>query len=215
MFADKMRNPFKKKLSYGSIERFSGVGTVQTISISNIDELFENLKPENMITLLKEYLGHVLPIIKKYSGVTIRYEAHDVLAVWPPYHRNPSHAQLAFDASREILLTWPDFVTNDGLKTCDMGIVLGSGEIIGDLFGPKKQFQIVGEAMAIIDHLSKSKNINGSFILMSQCTTELLVNTEGFEEIKSIQRDNLDNLRVIAYRPVEMGSGRGKYLIYK
>ena len=197
-----MKNPFKKKSLSGDVEKFIGVGTVQTVKINNIDELLEQLKPQDMVMILKQYLNHVLSIIQKYSGVIIRYEAHEVLAMWPPYHTNPSHAQLAFHASREILHTLSELVPSEKHKAYDIGIFLGSAEIIGDFFGPKNQFQVFGEAMAIVDQLSKASNINGSFILLSQHTTDLLNEPEGLEEIGLINRNNLDDLRIIAYRPV-------------
>ena len=83
----------------------------------------------------------------------------------------------------------------------DVEIVLGTGDMAGDWFGPTKQFQVVGRAAAIADRLSKCSRFNRSFIRMSQYTLDFIKPPEGIEETGKISRENLDDLRVFTYAP--------------
>jgi len=186
-------------------ETFTGVGTVLVSDVANIEQLTEDLSPEGLIETLSRYLTHVISIVEKHAGTILKYEGDIVLAFWHPKHSNPNHAQLAFDAACEILATLPAPVTAKRHLTYGVDIVLGTGEMAGDLFGPGKRFQVVGKSMAIVDRLSKADTLEGSSIRMSQYTVELLSATEGIEQAGEISRDGLDTLKVFTYHPANNG----------
>lgn len=194
-----MKNLFTKKRKGPQLKKFAGEGTVLMSSIIEIQTLLEQLETENLINILNGYLDLVLPTIQKHSGVVHRFEADTVLAFWPSSHENPNHAQLAFDASCEILNSLPN--TNAQHEDVDysVAIVLGTGKMSGDFCGPNKQFQLIGNAMAIAERISRLKTITNSSIYFSQHTLHLLKPIPELEEIEVSTKDNLEDLIIFRY----------------
>lgn len=198
-----MKNLFRKKRSAYQVEKFTGTGTVLVSNIINVAQLAQNVDPEDLIRILKRYLDHVLPIIEKHSGVVLRFEGDAVLAFWSPKHTAPSHAQLAFDAARTILDSLPDLVAKKEHVIYHVDIILGTGDMAGDFFGPAKQFEIVGKAMAIADRLSRARRIDRSLIRMSQYTANLLSHLEDLEQTESITAGYMEYLDIFIYYPAK------------
>jgi adenylate cyclase len=186
---------------------FTGVGTVFMSDVINVAKLTEQLGPLDLIGVLNRHLEHVTNTIEKHKGVVIQFNGYAVLAFWHPEHSSPNHAQLAFDASREVLSTLPEPITSQTRLTYDVDIVLGTGDITGAFFGPSScfRFQVVGKGMSIADCLSKRYNRRSSSIRMSQYTVALIEPKDGIEEMETISRDNLENLKVFMYCPVNKG----------
>ena len=182
-------------------ETFTGVGTVFVSDVINVEQLIEHLGPEGLIKALSRYLTYVISIVEKHAGTILKYEGDVVFAFWHPKHNNPNHAQLAFDASCEILATLPEPVTSQRHLSYGVDIVLGTGEMAGDLSGPGKRFQVVGKSMAFVDRLSKSRTLKGSSIWMSQYSVELLSHRDGIEQTGEIRGDGLETLKVFTYHP--------------
>ena len=181
------------------MKKFTGIGTVFISDIINVDKLAEYCGPEDFIKVLSEHIKHVCAIVEKHSGIILQYEGDVVSAFWHPHHTNPSHAQLAFDASCEVLALLPELVARQNHVAYDLDIVLGTGEMTGDVFGPIKQFQVVGKAVAVAERLSKARALHGSSIRMSQYTVDLIRSRKGIEETGSISRDNSEDLRIFTY----------------
>ncbi len=183
------------------LDKFIGVGTVFISDVINISRFAEQITVPELVDFFKRHLSYVSKIIEKHAGIILRWEGDTVLAFWHPQHRNPSHAQLAFNASCEILSMLPGFDTLRTHLTYDVDITLGTGDMAGDFFGPGKIFQVVGEVMAIADRLSRARKIHGSSIRMSQYTLELINPREGIIESGTISRSNLESLKVFTYNP--------------
>ena len=181
--------------------KFTGIGTVFMSDIINVSNLAKSLGPIALIDILKRHLNFITRIVEKHQGFVLQFEGDAVLAFWHPKHINPNHAQLAFDASCEILSNLPDLISSHTKLTYDVDIVLGTGEMAGDLFGPGNVFQVVGMAMSIMDRLSKQRNFKISCVRMSQYTLDLINPKDGIEQIGTVLRDNLDDLKVFMYCP--------------
>lgn len=181
---------------------FTGIGTVLLADITTISRIAERMGPEGLIESLNRHLDHVVSVVEKHSGVILQYVGDAVLAFWHPSHTAPNHAQLAFDAAREILESLPRLMAKHHSIAYDMEVILGTGPMAGDFFGPMKQYQIVGAAMATATRLSDIRYRRGSSVRMSQYTVELIRPTDGLQEIGMIPREGLDDLRIITYSPV-------------
>jgi class 3 adenylate cyclase len=195
-----MINLFRKKRLVSKLDKFTGTGTVLVSKIIDIAKLAHNIDHEDLIRILRRYLDLVVPIIEKHSGIVLRFEGDAVLAFWSPKHTAPSHAQLAFDASRAILDSLPKLISKREDVNYNVDIILGTGDITGDFFGPAKQFQIVGKAMAIADLLSRARKIDHSLIQMSQYTVNLLIHSEDIEQTETIIADGTEDLKIFTYR---------------
>ena len=180
------------------LERFSGVGTIFSSDIVNLNKMLEDISPETIILILKEYLKHVQSKVLKHNGIVLRYEASDLLAYWHPQINN--HAQMAFDASCEIIDTLPFLALRKKHFPFEIDIVLGTEEMQGDFFGPKDQFQIVGKAISVMYRITTSQDAQETAIRFSQDTFGLIKTTRNIENIGIIQREGLEDLRVYKNR---------------
>lgn len=179
-------------------EKFTGVGTVLMTDIFNWN-LDHECGPEDMVEFLNSYLSQVTTTIQKHSGVISECVGDVVLGLWHPCHQHPNHAQLAFDAAREILTSLPEFMSGQKIVTYDVEIVLGTGRMAGDFFGPTKQYQIVGAAMSIATRLSKARDRRGTCIRMSQYTVDFVHPKDSLQETGTIKRDNLEDLKIFTH----------------
>lgn len=179
-------------------KKFTGVGTVLMTDIHGLD-LGHQCSPEGLIEFLNSYLSQVTTTMQKHSGVILQCAGDVVLGFWHPCHQHPNHAQLAFDAAREILTSLPECVSGQRNVTYDVEAILGTGPMAGDFFGPTKQYQIVGAAMSIATRLSKARDRRGSCIRMSQYTVELIHPQNSLQETGTIKRDNLEDLKIFTY----------------
>ncbi len=71
----------------------------------------------------------------------------------------------------------------------------------GDFFGPTRQFQIIGKARAIVERMTSVNISNKSCILFSQYTREVIRTKDTVEEIGTIERTGLEDLRVFVFYP--------------
>ena len=189
-------------------EKFTGVGTVFISDVVNVAKVAGEHGPVELVGILKRHLTHVSDLVERYGGNVVQFVGDAVLAFWHPKETDPSHAQLAFDASIQILSTLPELLRSQGSVTYDIDIALGTGEMAGDIFGPGKRFQVVGKAMSIADRLSKAGPRRCSSIRMSQHTLALLRPVEGIRETGTIARDHLDDLTVFTYYSANQASDR-------
>jgi class 3 adenylate cyclase len=186
-----MRNPLSKARQSPRIRKFSGVGTILMSHIINADDLLQSVAPEDSIEILSRYVKLVCSSIEKHRGVVLQFQADWVLAFWYPHHVHPSHAQLAFDAAGDILDSLPNLCGKNS-ESYNIEIVLGTGAMAGDFLPPTRQFQIVGKALDVAEHLSRASTTKGSQICLSQYTADLIATPRKLEKIGSIDRDNLD-----------------------
>jgi class 3 adenylate cyclase len=194
-----MKIPFFKKRPTWKAEKFSGISTVLVSVINNMQDLSNQLCTRDLVSFLGKYIAYVSKIIEKYSGVVFRFDGDTILVFWPPHYINPFHAQLAFDASREIVQSRPQLTENEKLAGYEVAVFLGTGGLSGDYFGPTRQFQIVGDAMSVADRLSNAARVESSSILMSQLTLDLLNHPNDLKEVGIIKRDELEDLRLFRY----------------
>ena len=101
--------------------------------------------------------------------------------------------------------------------TYEVLIALGTGNMAGDLFGPQKQFQVIGEAMSIAEHLEKAaRGFPTSSIWMSQYSVDLLKTGRSIQEAGTIIRENTDALKTFMCalrRPEADAKPRGTHFL--
>ena len=180
-----------------AVEPFTDTGTVFISDVIGLARTAEGLEPAEIAGILRHHLELVEHAIEKHAGTVLQFAGASVLAFWRSSDTRPNHAQLAFDAARDVL-AGVEHASRKGLA-CSAVVVLGTGEMSGEYFGPIKQFQIVGMAMAVADRLSRIRFMGGSAVYMSQYTVGLLEDLNGMEETETVARDRLEPLKVYRY----------------
>lgn len=139
--------------------------------------------------------------IEKHDGHIIQFVGDAVSAYWPPEQSAPSHAQLAYDAARDIIQTLPRLLRKQRGVSYSLRVDLGTGEMAGDYFGPIKQFQVIGKGVAIAERLSRLPSSDVSCIRMSQYTFNLVQPRDGIIQTETVTREPLEELSVYSWMP--------------
>jgi class 3 adenylate cyclase len=182
---------------------FTGIGTVLICDTVGFTALSEGLDAAGLAKLLNSHLGHITAVIEKHGGYVIQTIGDAVVALWRSSHGKLNHAQQAYDTAHALVQTTPKSMRKLQPENYALQIVLGTGEMAGDYFGPIKQFQVVGTAMIIADRLSRFRYSPTACITMSQYTFDLIQPHEGIAQTGTIARPHLEELRVYRWTPAQ------------
>ena len=91
-----------------------------------------------------------------------------ILAFWPMIDIHSNCGLQAFEASLKMLSSADNEV--------EYQVVLATGLLAGDFIGPKKQYQVVGEAKDVADQLSNYRYPGHRVILFTESTKVQLEN---------------------------------------
>jgi class 3 adenylate cyclase len=167
---------------------FRGEGTVLMTSLRGMAQALDNTPPGELIKRVKGASEFISSDLESHGGTVVAVIGDRHLAFW----NGASHADEAFDAARSLL----NAAGAHRALPFKIQVFLGTGPLGGDFFGPLKRYQIVGEAMAIADRISKMKNGEDSFIRMSQFTKRLLKAPPADSPTGTIKRQDLAPLEV-------------------
>lgn len=183
------------------LQPFNGVGTVLLCDVVSLAEPAFALNPADLCTLINKHLHHVMSIIEKYDGCVIQFVGDAVLGYWQSDGAAQDHAQKALNAAREIVTKSPGASHKRRSVAYTLRVDLGTGEMAGNYFGPNKQFQVIGKAMAIADRLYRFPRTGGgkSSVRMSQFTRDLVQTSDEFVQLGTIPRESLEDLKVLEW----------------
>ena len=134
------KKPFEPRLELAT-EQFAGEGTVLVADVNRLDEISASLDPKAFVQRLNDHLSSQIPLIQAFSGQVMDYAGGCIVAYWVSKYSQGEHVSRALSAARKMLL--------NADKSIHYRILLSSGQVIIDTFGPSKQFQLLGEAIDI------------------------------------------------------------------
>ena len=167
--------------------------------------LLENLEPEQVVSVLNEYLENVVNIIFKYSGTVMKIIGDSVHATFGAPTSNTSHANDAVAAATEI----DRFAREFSAQKQAMGIAMGktrigvhTGEAIFGNFGSSRYFDYsaYGDAVNVASRLEQSNKVFGTNICVSGETVSKLDNFRGRPIGELILRGK--SLPILGFEPV-------------
>jgi len=127
--------------------------------------LSERLAPEVWVTQLNEYLSQMSIAIFEHDGYLDKFMGDGIMAIWNAFGNQPDHAELAMQASLEMLSRldvlnrfWE---TRDNRTPFRIGIAIHSGEaIIGNVGSDRRmQYTAIGDSVntaSRIEELTKT-----------------------------------------------------------
>jgi adenylate cyclase len=149
--------------------------TVLFSDIRGFTPMSEKMQPEEVVTLLNEYLSAMVDVIFRNGGFLDKYIGDGIMAVFTAPRRRENHAQLAVRAACEMLQTI-DRMKEDwakaGKQVFEIGIGINSGEMVVGNIGSEKRmdYTAIGDNVNLAARLESLNKQYGSRLIVSEET---------------------------------------------
>ena len=143
--------------------------TVLFTDIANFTTISEKMTPEDLASMLNDYLTRMSEIVFANGGVLDKYVGDAVMAFWNAPLTNPNHAILACKTALAMIGASGDLQMRVGINTGEM--------FVGNM-GSKMRFDysVLGDNVNLGSRLEGINKEYGTKILISESTQSLISN---------------------------------------
>ncbi len=158
--------------------KLGGVRRELTIMFSDLEgftSLSEGLEPEDLTTLLNDYLTDMTDIILAEGGTLDKYEGDAIMAFWNAPLDQPDHAARACRAAvrcqQRLAARAEEFQARCG-RPLRARIGLHTGEVIVGNMGSRQRFDytVLGDAANLASRLEGANKAFGTAVMISEAT---------------------------------------------
>jgi adenylate cyclase len=144
--------------------------TVMFLDIRNFTTFADTHSADEVVDFQNKFLAPVIDTINLHQGVVYQILGDGIMACFGSPVENVLHADVAFQASNEILKKVKKMSAEGIIPDTRIGIGLHSGEIISGNIGneQRKQFSISGTPVIIASRLEQLNKRFGSEFLISE-----------------------------------------------
>ena len=163
--------------------------TVLFSDIRGFTTYSEKRKPEEVVSILNEYLTEMTDIVFKWNGTLDKFVGDEIMAFWGAPLEQENHAELAVRCSLHMLARLSELQNKwiaEGMEPLDIGIGLNTGEVIvGNIGaeGKKMDYTLIG------DNVNLGARVEA---LTRDYKTRLLITEFTYEKIKDRLIDDDD-----------------------
>lgn len=181
-----------EKLSLGGESREM---TVFFSDLAGFTALSEQMKPEELVQLLNEYLSDMCNVILEHDGTVDKFIGDAIMAFWGAPLDQPDHAELACFAAFDMQQYMVEFRREMGFDegTNQMGVRMGinSGPMVVGNMGSRQRmnYTIMGDAVNLASRLEGANKFYTTDTIISQSTYDLAK--------ESIEARELDTVKVV------------------
>ncbi|WP_028842356.1 MULTISPECIES: CHASE2 domain-containing protein [Thermodesulfovibrio] len=173
-----IKNPDKLRL--GGEKR---IITVIFSDIRNFTTISESLNPEQLVTLLNNYLDPMTKIVLKHKGMLDKYIGDAIMAVYNAPVDLKEHAREAVLTALEMLKELKSLNEKFAMMKfpqIGIGIGINTGEAITGNMGTEKRFDYtaIGDTVNLASRLEGLNKFYGTKIIISESTFNGIVNKE-------------------------------------
>ena len=145
--------------------------------IRGFTSLSEALSPEQVVSLLNNYLGTMTDIIDSYGGTVNEFYGDGLLAFFGAPVPNKDHARIAVQCALAMKAGMVEVNRRNrecGLPEVDMGLAVNSGEVVVGNVGSEKRFKygVIGSAVNIASRVQSNAE-NGVVLVTRSCADAL------------------------------------------
>jgi adenylate cyclase len=174
LVAEIMKNPDRLKL--GGEKR---VISILFSDIRGFTTLSESLTPEDLVTLLNEYLSPMTRIVMEEHGTLDKYIGDAVMAIYNApldVEDHPKHACLTALKMIKKLEELNQSFTARGMLTIDIGVGINTGDAVVGNMGADIRFDYtaIGDNVNLASRLEGLNKMYGTHILVSGSTREMV-----------------------------------------
>ena len=166
--------------------------TVLFSDIRGFTTISEGLQPDQLASLMNEYLGAMTEVVRKQRGTLDKYIGDAIMAFWGAPVGDPAHARHAVVAALEMQVAlkglnqhllakgWPELKIGVGINTGPM--------TVGDMGSPvRKAYTVMGDAVNLGSRLEGITKQYGVGIIVSDGTREKLGNDFILRELDRVR----------------------------
>ena len=126
--------------------------TVLSAGIRSFSQLAQEMEPDNVLEMLNDYLGAVVPVIFAHNGTIVKSVGNAISAVFGGPERDPSQDENAIRAAMEMQTAVTNLNEARALRneSCrNFGIGIHCGEVVHGFVGTanRKEFTVIGDAV--------------------------------------------------------------------
>ena len=180
--------------------------TVLFSDVRGFTTISEGLEPDQLASLMNEYLGAMTVVVRKHRGTLDKYIGDAIMAFWGAPVDDPEHAKnavrtglemhVALDELNKGLLArgWPELKIGVGVNTGTM--------TVGDMGSPVRQsYTVMGDAVNLGSRLEGITKQYGVGMIAGESTRELLKKEFVFRELDRVRVKGKED-PVAIYEPV-------------
>ncbi|RLA91087.1 MAG: adenylate/guanylate cyclase domain-containing protein [Deltaproteobacteria bacterium] len=183
LIQDLLKNPDKLRLGGERREM-----TIFFSDLAGFTSLSEGLSPEELVSLLNEYLTQMTDIILARGGIIDKYEGDAIMAFWGAPLSQPDHAAraclAALEQQRQLSKLRSEWQSR-GLPQFSARMGINTGEVVVGNLGSNTRFDftVIGDAVNLASRLEGANKSYDSGILISETTA---VQAEGQVELREL-----------------------------
>lgn len=190
--------------------------TVLFSDIRGFTTISEGLQPDELATLMNEYLGAMTDVVQKHRGTLDKYIGDAIMAFWGAPVDDPEHARNAVLTALEMqaeLVRLNEVLTAKGWPHLAIGVGVNTGTMtVGDMGSTvRKSYTVMGDAVNLGSRLEGITKQYGVGIIVGESTREALRKEFVFRELDRVRVKGKDDA-VGIYEPLGLEGSLSKEL---
>lgn len=166
--------------------------TVFFSDVRGFTTISENIPPEQLASLINDYLAAMTEIIRAQHGTLDKYIGDAIMAFWGAPVANPKHAELAVSAALAMQTYMPELnrsLKAKGWPELAIGMGINTGLMtVGDMGSPVRQsYTVMGDAVNLAARLESATKQYGVNILIGEATRAQLKDEFLLREIDRVR----------------------------
>ncbi|MDD5175492.1 MAG: adenylate/guanylate cyclase domain-containing protein [Sterolibacterium sp.] len=166
--------------------------TVLFSDVRGFTTISEGLGPDELATLMNEYLGAMTKIVRHHRGTLDKYIGDAIMAFWGAPLDDPEHAKHAVLTALEMQQVLPELnkkLVAKGWPELRIGVGVNTGTMtVGDMGSPVRQsYTVMGDAVNLGSRLEGITKQYGVGIITGETTRELLKHSFVFRELDRVR----------------------------
>lgn len=166
--------------------------TVLFSDVRGFTTISEGLQPEELATLMNEYLGAMTAVVQRHRGTLDKYIGDAIMAFWGAPVADPRHARNALLTALEMqaaLTELNQVLVAKGWPSLAIGVGVNTGQMtVGDMGSPvRKSYTVMGDAVNLGSRLEGITKEYGVGIIVGEETREALRGEFAFRELDRVR----------------------------
>jgi adenylate cyclase/guanylate cyclase len=184
-----------RMLSSNKLPELGGETRNVTVFFSDIEGfslIAEKMSPDNLMSLMNEYLSEMTDIIEGHGGYVDKYIGDSIVAVFGAPADDPDHAANAARAALDCCARLAELNgSSPAFRECKLAqrIGINSGEALVGNFGSRRRFNysVMSDAVNLASRLEGANKFYGTTIIASEATVALAGEAFAWRELDAVR----------------------------